>query len=71
MISGHRDRELHAAEGTGNAFSVITWVIFGAAVVGRSGEVFDPRALLYAILSLTVVRMLPVVLCLAVIGRRS
>ncbi len=64
----HRERVLHAAEGTGNALSVITWVIFGAAVVGRSGEGFDARALVYALLSLTVIRMLPVLLCLAGYG---
>ena len=65
LIHGYREPVLRAAEGTGNAFSVITWVIFGAAVIGQVGDVFDLRALLYALLSLTVIRMIPVMVCLA------
>lgn len=60
FVSAHRERVLRAAEGTGNVFTVITWIIFGAAVIGQSGGFPDLRALLYAALSLTVVRMLPV-----------
>lgn len=64
LARDNRERVLRAAEGTGNAFTAITWVIFGAAVVGRSGGELDLRALLYAVLSLTIVRVLPVLLCL-------
>lgn len=56
---------LLAAEGTGDTLALITWVVFGAAVVGQAVGYFSWEALLYALLSLTVVRMLPVFLSLA------
>ncbi|RLA00228.1 MAG: sodium:proton antiporter [Gammaproteobacteria bacterium] len=56
---------LLAAEGTGDTMALITWVIFGAVVLGQSVESFSWQIVLYALLSLTVVRMLPVFLTLA------
>ena len=56
---------LLAAEGTGDVFALLTWVIFGAAVVGRSLGVLTWQVILYAVLSLTLIRMLPVLLSLA------
>ena len=53
-----------AAEGTGDTLALITWVVFGAAVVGQSIGSFSWEVVLYAVLSLTVVRMLPVFLVL-------
>jgi NhaP-type Na+/H+ or K+/H+ antiporter len=53
-----------AAEGTGDTFALITWVIFGAAVVGQSFKYFSWEIVLYAFLSLTIVRILPVFLVL-------
>jgi NhaP-type Na+/H+ or K+/H+ antiporter len=53
-----------AAEGTGEVLALATWVIFGAAVVGQSLSDFSWQVLLYALLSLTVVRMLPIYLAL-------
>ena len=55
---------LEAAEGAGDGLALITWVVFGAAVVGPAIENVTGPILLYAILSLTLVRMLPVYLCL-------
>jgi len=55
---------LEAAEGTGDALALITWVAFGAAVVGPALANATGPILLYAVLSLTLVRMLPVWLCL-------
>ena len=52
------------AEGTGDTFALITWVIFGAAVVGRSLGSLSWQVVLYAVLSLTLIRMLPVLLSL-------
>ena len=48
---------LLAAEGTGDTLALITWVIFGAAVVGQSVGSFNWQVVVYALLSLTVVRM--------------
>ena len=63
-----RDKFLRAAEGTGDTMALITWVIFGAAVVGQAVGHFSWLILLYAILSLTLIRMLPVFLTLTGMG---
>jgi len=67
----HKPKYLLAAEGTGDTLSLITWVVFGAAVVGQSIDAFNWQVVLYAILSLTVVRMLPVFLVLGGMNLRS
>ena len=63
-----RDELLRAAEGTGDTLALITWVIFGAAVVGKAVGHFNWPILVYAILSLTIVRMIPVFVSLAGMG---
>ncbi|MGD8962762.1 MAG: cation:proton antiporter [Desulfobacterales bacterium] len=63
-----REEYLRAAEGTGDTLALITWVIFGAAVVGQAVGHFSGLIWLYAILSLTLIRMLPVFLCLTGMG---
>ena len=65
MTKHHKHKLLLAAEGTGDTLALITWVVFGAAVVGQSVGSFSWEVVLYAVLSLTVVRMLPVFLALA------
>jgi NhaP-type Na+/H+ or K+/H+ antiporter len=60
-----KDELLLAAEGTGDTFALLTWVIFGSAVVGHAIDSFSWTIVLYSLLSPTVIRMLPVVLCLA------
>jgi NhaP-type Na+/H+ or K+/H+ antiporter len=57
-----------AAEGIGETMALFTWVIFGAAVVGKVFEFFTWEVVIYAVLSLTVVRMLPVYLSLTGTG---
>lgn len=59
-LKSHRDEFLQAAEGTGNALGALTWVLFGAAVVDSVLLEATWTALLYAALSLTVIRMAPV-----------
>ena len=61
----HKHKLLMATEGTGDIFVLLTWVIFGAEVVGKAITYFSWNALLYAVLSLTVIRMLPVFVTLA------
>ncbi len=61
----HKEEILRASEAAGDTVSLITWVAFGSAVVGLAmGQITGP-ILLYAILSLTLVRIVPVVLCLS------
>jgi NhaP-type Na+/H+ or K+/H+ antiporter len=60
-----KDELLLASEGTGDTFAILTWVIFGSALVGHGIDSFSWTILLYSVLSLTVIRIVPVVLCLA------
>ncbi len=68
---GHKHKFLLAAEGTGDTLALITWVVFGAAVVGQSIGSFSWDVVLYSLLSLTFVRMVPVFLVLAGMNLRS
>jgi NhaP-type Na+/H+ or K+/H+ antiporter len=67
----HRHALLLSAEGTGDTFALLTWVAFGATIVGQSVGVFSWEALIYALLSLTVIRMLPVFLVLSGTGLKT
>ncbi len=53
-----------SAEGAGDTISLITWVIFGALVVGSYFSHFSWKAVGFAILSLTLLRIVPVLLSL-------
>ncbi|QDU60884.1 K(+)/H(+) antiporter NhaP2 [Planctomycetes bacterium Pan216] len=57
-----KDKEavLNGAEGAGNVLSLLTWFTFGAVVFDRSLEALSWQVVVYAVLSLTLVRMLPV-----------
>ena len=68
MAKQARDELLRAAEGIGDTLALITWVIFGAAVVGKAMGHFSGLIWLYSILSLTLIRMLPVFLSLIGMG---
>ena len=62
-----RHREHYAVELTealGTLLSLFVWTIFGSFLVIPLFTAFNPLALLYAILSLTLIRMLPVALAL-------
>ena len=50
---------------------MITWVVFGAAVVGRSIDSLTWQVVLYALLSLTLIRMVPVFLALTGMNIRT
>jgi len=62
---------LERAEGSGEVLALITWVVFGAAFVLQHPGSIDWRVVLYALLSLTVVRMLPIYLSLTGLGMRA
>ncbi len=57
---------LDAAEGIGDSMALVTWFIFGVAAVGLTWQYLDWRVFVYALLSLTVIRIIPV--CIAVVG---
>jgi len=71
LARDHKHQLLLAAEGTGDTLALITWVVFGGAVVGQAVAGFSWQVVLYAVLSLTLARMLPVFLVLAGTGIRT
>jgi NhaP-type Na+/H+ or K+/H+ antiporter len=67
----NKHKLLLAAEGTGDTLALITWVVFGAAVVGRSIDSLTWQVVVYALLSLTLIRMVPVFLSLTGMKMRA
>ena len=61
VIMGKRTHELvEPAEGIGDTLALLTWMLFGVAIVGQVFEQMTWQVFVFALLSLTVVRMLPV-----------
>jgi NhaP-type Na+/H+ or K+/H+ antiporter len=60
-----------AAEGTGETLALMTWLVFGATVIGQSVESFTWEMLIYALLSLTVIRIIPIYLSLSASGESA
>jgi sodium/hydrogen antiporter len=58
----HKHRAVEFTEAVGSTLSIFVWVIFGTYLVIPLFTAFNPLALVYALLSLTVIRMLPVAL---------
>ena len=55
---------LQASEEFGSLLSIITWLVFGALVIPKAWSSFTPSIWLYALLSLTIIRLLPVLISL-------
>ncbi len=64
MAKSETHKLVMAGEGAAETLALVTWVIFGAAVVGQFYEFYTWKVLLYALLSLTAIRMLPMFLAL-------
>ena len=64
LLPKHRRERLRSVEGVGEALSLMTWLVFGSIVASQLLNHASLAFILYAVLSLTVVRMLPVALCL-------
>jgi NhaP-type Na+/H+ or K+/H+ antiporter len=71
LAKQHKHHLLLAAEGTGDTLALITWVIFGATVIGHSIDKMSWEIILYSVLSLTVIRMLPVFFVLGGLNLRN
>lgn len=68
-LAGRDTHELvFAAEGIGELLALATWVMFGAAVVGQAWAGMTWPIVIYSLLSLTVIRMLPMVASLTGTG---
>lgn len=55
---------LQASEGAGDTLSTLTWIIFGSVVIASTVKFFTWEVVVYALLSLTIIRMVPVLLSL-------
>jgi NhaP-type Na+/H+ or K+/H+ antiporter len=57
----------------GELLALVVWFVFGAAMLPIAFDHFELEVVLYALLSLTVIRMLPVALCMirSGLGRRE
>jgi NhaP-type Na+/H+ or K+/H+ antiporter len=60
-----------AAEATSETMALVTWVMFGSAVLGQALGYFSWNVVVYALLSLTVVRMVPMFLSLTGSGESA
>jgi len=58
-------------EGIAEGMAMLTWLIFGTVVIDRVAQYFTWEMIVYAVLSLTVVRMVPVFLALTGIGEST
>ena len=63
-LHDHPKEMLGGAASTGEVLAMLIWVVFGAQVLGRLLDVLELSMLIYAVLSLTVIRMAPVFLSL-------
>jgi NhaP-type Na+/H+ or K+/H+ antiporter len=76
LLFGFRAKEathkmVLTAEATGETLALMTWLLFGAMVIGQAAQYFTWEMLVYALLSLTVIRMLPIYLSLSRTGETS
>jgi len=75
LFGSFKTKEKHglmlAAEGTSETLALVTWVMFGAAVLGQSLGFFSWEVVLYSVLSLTVIRMLPMFVSLTGSGEST
>jgi NhaP-type Na+/H+ or K+/H+ antiporter len=68
LAKEHTHKLILAAEGTGETLALVTWMLFGAMVIGPALDRFTWEVVIYSLLSLTVIRVLPVFLSLAGTG---
>jgi NhaP-type Na+/H+ or K+/H+ antiporter len=60
----HQHEATEFTETSGTLLSLFVWTVFGANLVIPLFDAFDPLALLYGLLSLTLIRMLPVAIAM-------
>ena len=75
LLFGHLSREhthklVLGGEGIAELLAMLTWIIFGAVAIGQSWPGMTADVVIYSLLSLTVIRMLPVVIALTGSGEK-
>lgn len=68
LLGEHRHHFLQSNENYGDLLSICVWLLFGAVVATKAWPYLSWQSWAYAAASLTVLRMLPVWLCLAGTG---
>jgi sodium/hydrogen antiporter len=69
LLPEDHEHGLYLTEEAGGLLSALTFLLFGAALLGPVLDQLDARIVIYALLSLTLVRMVPV--ALALLGSRA
>jgi sodium/hydrogen antiporter len=64
LVRQDKHTVLRGAENTGETLALLTWLLFGSLVIGQLAGRLNLPIVLYAVLSLTLIRMVPVFLCL-------
>ncbi len=64
MIGDKVHHLVEPAEGIGEVLALVAWVMFGLLIVPLALPVIDVNIVLYAVLSLTLIRMLPIAISL-------
>ncbi len=64
MIGDKVHHLVEPAEGIGEVLALVAWVMFGLLIVPLALPVIDLNIVLYAVLSLTLIRMLPIAISL-------
>jgi NhaP-type Na+/H+ or K+/H+ antiporter len=75
LLFGHFAREkthrlVMAGEGIAELLAMLTWLVFGAAVIGQLWATMTLDVVIYSLLSLTLIRMLPNVIALTGTGEK-
>jgi len=65
LIKHHKHDLLISTESSGDLMALLTWVAFGSVVVGQTLTELNGFIIIYALLSLTLIRILPVYLSLS------
>lgn len=70
LLKEERHELVMPAEGIGEAMAMLTWVVFGVGAIANSFQHLTLDVCLYVLLSLTVVRMMPVFVAMIGTGER-
>ncbi len=71
-LAGKDTHELvHAAEGMAELLAMATWIIFGSLVIGYISDHITWQIFVYSLLSLTVIRVVPMFLSLTGVGEST
>ena len=65
LMPKQKHRFLETNEQFGDLFSVIVWLAFGAGIIVQAWSFFTWQSWAYAFASLTIIRIIPVLICLA------